>query len=379
MTQVLESDVAALRKSCTGVVVTRDDDGYHAGRSIWNGAIDRRPAVIARCSSGVDVAATIEFARTRGLEISVRGGGHSGAGYSVSDGGLMIHLGDMKQVRVDSAARRAVCGGGVTWGDVDAATQAHGLAVPGGIVRHTGIGGLTLGGGLGWLNAKAGLTADNLVAAELVTASGRIVRASAEKNPNLFWAIRGGDGNFGVVTSFEYRLHEVGPLVHIGYFFWGSDRAAEALRFCRDFVKGLPDDMGVGISGVNASPRPYVPEQHHYAPGVALIVVGFGSAEEHQRAVRPVRQEAAPLFELVSPLPYTNLQKLVDEGFPWGILNYDKALYIDEFTDDVIHVFAEHLAKKTSLMSMVAIQRLNGAYERVGEDETAFGGSRAAT
>lgn len=156
MTQVLESDMAALRRSCGGVVMTPDDDGYDAGRSIWNGAIDRRPAVIARCSSGVDVAVAIEFARTRGLEISVRGGGHSGAGYSVSDGGLMIHLGDMNQVRVDSAARRAVCGGGATWGDVDAATQAHGLAVPGGVVSHTGIGGLTLGGGLGWLNAKAG-------------------------------------------------------------------------------------------------------------------------------------------------------------------------------------------------------------------------------
>src|SRR5712691_6170720 len=219
MAQVTGSDLEGFRAAFSGSIITPADRDYDVARSVWNGAIDRHPAVIARCSSAEEVAAAIGFARDRGLEISVRGGGHNFGGFAVCEGGLMIDLSGMRQVAVDPAARRAVCGGGATWGDLDAATQAHGLAVTGGFISTTGIGGLTLGGGIGWLTRKAGLSSDNLTAAEVVIADGRILRASADENADLFWAIRGGGGNFGVVTSFEYRLHEAGPLVHLGLFF----------------------------------------------------------------------------------------------------------------------------------------------------------------
>jgi FAD/FMN-containing dehydrogenase len=377
MTQMLESDVAALRARFGGAIVTPDEVGYDAARSIWNGSIDRRPAVVARCSSASDVAEAIEFGRARGLEVSVRGGGHNFAGHGVTEGGLMINLADMKEVSVDVVARRVVCGGGATWADVDAATQAHGLALPGGVISHTGIGGLTTGGGIGWLTGKAGLSTDNLASAEVVLADGRILRASPAENQDLFWAIRGGGGNFGVVSSFEYRLHEVGPLVHLGFFFWDLAHGAEGLRFSRDLVTRLPDDMGVVIAGLNAPPAPFVPEQHRLAPGYALLVVGFGSAEQHQRAVQPVRERAAPQFELVTPMPYTALQRLLDESAPWGAHAYEKSLYLDELTDDVIRVFTEHLPQKSSPLSFVPVQLLTGAYTRVAEDETAFSGRRA--
>ena len=207
---------------------------------MWNGDINRHPAVIARCANAEEVAAAIRFGRQQGLEMAVRGGGHNFAGFGVCEGGLVIDLSGMRQVTIDPVARRAVCGGGATWGDLDTAGQAHSLAVTGGFISHTGIGGLTLGGGIGWLTRKVGLSCDNVVAAEVVTADGRIIRASADQNADLFWAIRGGGGNFGVVTSFEYRLHEVGPLVHLGLFFWGASQGAEALRFSRDFVAKIP-------------------------------------------------------------------------------------------------------------------------------------------
>ena len=205
-----------------------------------------------------------------------------------------------------------MCGGGATWGDVDAATQAHGLAVPGGFVSTTGIGGLTLGGGIGWLSARHGLTADNLLAVEMVTADGRLLRASAEEHADLFWALRGGGGNFGVVTSFEYRLHPVGPQVHLGLFFWGADQGPAALRSCRDFLQTVPEEMGAFLAGISAPPEPFVPEPYHHAPGYALLIVGFGSAEDHARAVAPIRETVPPAFELVTPMPYTGLQQMFD-------------------------------------------------------------------
>jgi len=378
MAQVLDKHVRAFRSGFTGKVITSDDPDYDNARSVWNGAINRRPAVIARCSSAKEVTAAIQFARDHGLEISVRGGGHSFAGSAVCEGGLMIDLSGMRQVTVDPATRRAVCGGGATWGDLDAATQAHGLAVTGGFISHTGIGGLTLGGGIGWLTRKAGLSSDNLVSAEVVTADGRILRASADANRDLFWAIRGGGGNFGVVTSFEYRLHEVGPLVQLGLFFWGLDKGAQALRFSRDFIKELPEGTAGFIGGLSAPPAPFVPEQHRLTPGYALLVVGLGSPAEHAQAIKPVRGGVPPLFELVTPIPYIQLQKMFDEANPWGILGYEKALYLDGLTDDVIRVFTEHLPRKKSPLSFVPIFVLDGAYRHVGENDTAFGGSRAA-
>jgi FAD/FMN-containing dehydrogenase len=376
MARAIDIDVNPLRVNVAGTVLRPEDDGYDGARSVWNGDIDRRPAVIVQCQSASDVAAALGFARDRGLQVAVRGGGHNFAGNAVCEGGLMIDLSPLSSISVDPAARRAVCGGGTTWAALDAATQAHGLATPGGTISHTGVGGLTLGGGFGWLTAKAGLSIDNLLSAEVVTADGRVVRASAGADADLFWAIRGGGGNFGVVTSFEFRLHEVGPLVQLGMFFWGLDRASEAVRFARDFVKTLPDEMGVMVAGLSAPPAPFVPQEHHFAPGIALIVVGFGSPEEHQRAIQPVREGVAPLFELVTPMPYVNLQQMLDESAPWGIRAYEKALYVSDLTDEVIDVMADQLPRRQSPMSFVPIFRLNGAYERVGEDDTAFGGQR---
>ncbi len=378
MAQARDGKADAFRRTFTGKVITPDDQDYDTARSVWNGAINRRPAVIARCASAKEVAAAIRFARDQELEISIRGGGHNFAGFAVCDDGLMIDLSGMRRVTVDPDARRAVAGGGATWGDLDAATQAHGLAVTGGFISHTGIGGLTLGGGIGWLTRKAGLTSDNLVSAEVVTADGRIMSVSAETNTDLFWAIRGGGGNFGVVTSFEYRLHKAGPLVHLGLFFWGVDKGTEALRFSRDFIRTLPEGTVGFIGGLSAPPAPFVPEQHRLTPGYALLVLGLGSPEEHARVIEPVRGGVPPLFELVTPIPYTQLQKMFDEANPWGILAYEKALYLDELSDDVIRVFTEHLPRKKSPLSFVPIFVLDGAYRQVGEDETAFGGSRAA-
>lgn len=376
MAQVLDSGIETFRAEFTGTALTPGDPDYDSARSLWNGAIDRHPAIIARCSTAEDVAAAILFGRREGLEISVRGGGHNFAGFAVCEGGLMIDLSAMRQVTIDPAARRAVCGGGATWGDLDAASQAHGLAVVGGFISHTGIGGLTLGGGIGWLTRKTGLSSDNLLAVEVVTADGRVLHASADENSDLFWAIRGGGGNFGVVTSFTYRLHEVGPLVHLGLFFWGVDQGAEALRFIRDIVKTLPDEMGILIAGLSAPPAPFVPTQYHLAPGFALLVVGFGSAEEHQRAVQPIREGLPPLFEMVTPIPYTNLQQMFDEGNPWGILGYEKALHLDELTDEAIAVITEYLPRKSSPLSFMPTFVLGGAYRQVADDETAFSGSR---
>src|SRR5512140_1291611 len=237
MTHELNNGIAAFRTGFSGQTLTPDHPAYDKSRAIWNGAIDRKPALIACCTTAEQVAAAIRFGRENQLQLAIRGGGHSYAGNSVCEGGLMIHLGAMNAVVVDSAARRVVCGGGATWADIDAATQAHGLATPGGFISHTGIAGLTLGGGIGWLTKIAGLSCDNLVAAEVVTADSRIVRASAQENADLFWALRGGGGNFGVVTSFELALHPVGPIVHSGLVVYPGAQAREVLERWRDFTE----------------------------------------------------------------------------------------------------------------------------------------------
>lgn len=352
---------------------------YDRSRAVWNGAIDRKPAVIACCTTAEQVAGAIRFARRSGLEIAVRGGGHNYAGHAVCEGGLMIHLGAMNGVTVDPAARRAICGGGATWAELDAATQQHGLATPGGFVSHTGIAGLTLGGGMGWLTKKAGLTCDNLLAAEVVTADARLVRASGDENPDLFWALRGGGGNFGVVTSFEFALHTVGPMVNLGLFFFGLESGSEALRFSRDFIETLPDEatgfLGIGLS---APPAPFVPQQYRFRPGHALLVVGFGSPAEHASIVAPIREAVAPLFELVTPIPFVALQQMFNESAAWGTLAYEKALYLDELSDGAIAVIGEHVPKKSSPLSFVPTFPLTGKYCDVREVDTAFGGNRSA-
>src|SRR3982074_2057852 len=327
MAKVISPDVQALRTSISGHVFTSDDPGYDQARIVWNGAIDRRPAVIVRCVNSADVSAAIGFARQHNLEIAVRGGAHSTAGSSVVDDGLQIDLSGMRNVSVDPVVRRAHVGGGATLADLDAAAQAHGLAVPGGRVSHTGVGGLTLGGGMGWLTRKAGLAIDNLVAAEVVTADGQILRASERDHPDLFWAIRGGGGNFGVVTAFEFKLHPVGPMVQFGLFFWPVESTAEVLRLAESLFSTLPPDLNIIIGGINAPPAPFVPEQHHFRPGCALLITGFGTPEEHEKVVARVREQLPPLFDMVTPLPYVELQKLIDEENAFGSCAYDNALF----------------------------------------------------
>jgi FAD/FMN-containing dehydrogenase len=373
----LDIEIDALRAGFAGSVLTPEDPEYERGRGrwVWNGDINRSPAVVARCATAEDVAAAVRIGRASGSELTVRGGGHGFSGLAICDGGVMIDLSRMRDVRVDPDARIALCGGGSTLADLDAASQAHGLAVPGGTISHTGVAGLTLGGGFGWLTGMHGLSADNLAAAEVVLADGSRVRASEDEHPDLFWALRGGGGNFGVVTSFEFRLHPVGPLVNLGLFFWGLDGGAEALRLARDLRPTLPRASMIMVAALNAPPAPFVPEQYHFQPGYAIIVTGFATPEEHEQLIAPVRA-AGPLFELVTPIPYTELQKMLDEAAPWGIRAYEKSLYVDELTDDVIAVTTEQAPRKRSPMSLALMFSLAGAFCDPDEDNIAFGGSR---
>lgn len=371
------ADLANFRKRFGGSVLEQADPGYDAARSIWNGAIDRRPAVIAQCVVPSDVSEALRFAREAGLEVSVRGGGHNFSGAALVDGGLTVDLTRMRGIEVDPTARRARCGGGVIWGEYDAATQAHGLASPGGFITHTGVAGLTLGGGMGWLTRRAGLAADNLTGVELVTAAGEVVRASAEENPDLFWAVRGGGGNFGVVTTFEFALQDVG-LLNLQLYFWGLDDGADVLTAADAFERGLPDDVNLFIGGLNAPPEPFVPEQYQLQPGYAMIVLGTGTPEAHQAALGPVKDMfPQPLFEFATPIPYTALQQMFDASAPWGILGYEKAIHLETMTSAAAEVIAEHLPRKASPLSFMPCFLLGGAYSRVGQDETAFGGSRS--
>ncbi|HZN13174.1 MAG TPA: FAD-binding oxidoreductase [Acidimicrobiales bacterium] len=361
-----------------GLLIEPDNNEYESARSVWNGDIDRKPALVARCSTAADVAAVIRYARDGGLDLTVRGGGHSYAGHAIADGAVMLDLSGMQGVSVDPATKRAIAAGGATWADLDGATAQHALAVTGGFISHTGVGGLTLGGGMGWLTRKCGLSCDNLTAAEVVTADGRILRASDDENGDLFWALRGGGGNFGVVTSFEFRLYDHNPLANLGMFFWTPEHGAEALRFAREFVKALPDGMGALIAGLSAPPMPFVPEQYHFTPGFALAIGGWGSAEDHARVVAPIRDAVEPAWELVTPIPYTELQKMFNESAPWGLLAYEKALYLQNLDDAVVDSFVAAMPKVTSPMTFCPVFPLDGAFHDTPEDATAFGGGRDA-
>ncbi len=293
MTHTMHGSIGTLRAAMNGPVIGPADPGYDEARRVWNAGIDRYPAVIARCASPADVAAAVTFAAANGLEITVRGGAHSMSGAAVTDRGLMIDLSQLNRVSVDPQAKRARASGGALLADLDAATQAYGLAVPAGVVSHTGVGGLTLGGGMGWLTRQAGLSIDNLVSAQVVTANGQIRRASADENPDLFWAIRGGGGNFGVVTEFEFRLHEVGPVVQAGLLFWDLEQGRDVLGVAREIIAALPRDLNIIVAGLNAPAAPFVPMQHHHQPGYVLVVAGFGSAAGHAQVMTRIRTRGA--------------------------------------------------------------------------------------
>ena len=377
MTQTAESPVARLRDLLSGDVVGAGDEEYDASRRVWNASIDRRPLVVAQCLDEADVRAAVRFAVAEGLEIAVRCGAHSMSGASVVDEGIVVDLSRMNRVDVDPVGRRAVVAGGALLGDVDAATQAHGLAVPAGVVSHTGVGGLTLGGGMGWLTPLFGLTIDSLLSARVVTADGEVRVASPAENSDLFWAIRGGGGNFGVVTEFEFALHEVGPMVHFGLLFWSLDQGAAALRHARAVMDSLPDDVTVMVAALNAPPAPFVPEQHQLQPGYGAIVVGTGSAESHAEVYAALQAGVPPLFDVATPMPFVELQKLMDEANAWGLHCYDKGCYLEALTDEAIDAVVEHVPDKVSPLSIILFYRLTGAYSQVAEDATAFSGGRS--
>jgi FAD/FMN-containing dehydrogenase len=361
-----------------GRLISSDHAEYDSARSVWNGAIDRRPRLIARCIGSGDVGAAVRFARDNDLEIAIRGGGHNVAGTAVCDDGIVIDLSAMRGVRVDPANRTVWVQGGALWGDVDRETQAHGLATTGGIVSHTGVAGLALGGGVGWLMRKHGLTIDNLLGADVVTADGETVRASADEHPDLFWALRGGGGNFGVVTAFEFRLHSVGPTVLAGPLLWDASDVIEVLRFYRDFVRDAPEELGTVVRFGTAPPLPVIPAALHWRPVVMIGSCFAGRIEDGERVLRPLRTFRAPLLDLVGAAPYARFQSAIDSTVLHGWNYYWKSTYLPELRDDLIAVIAEHAFACSSPRSYVAMFHLKGAVSRVADGATAFGNRRAS-
>jgi FAD/FMN-containing dehydrogenase len=355
----------ALRAQIAGSVLSPSDPAYEEARRVHNGLIDRRPALVARCQGTADVQAAVRFGRERGLEIAVRGGGHNVAGNAVCDGGVVIDLSAMRGVHVDPRARRARAQGGATWGDYNRETQLHGLASTGGVVSTTGVGGLTLGGGLGWLMGKHGLAVDNLRAVELVTATGEVVRASADEHPDLFWAVRGGGGNFGVATWLEYELHPVGPMVTGGLVAHPFAAARDVLRFYRDFTASLPDEL-TAFGGVLHAP------DGSGTKLAGIIVCHAGSLEAGAAAVAPVKGFGSPVMDVIGPMPYTAVNMLFDAGFPRGALNYWKSNFLTALGDAAIDTMIERFGAAPSPMSGLLVEHFHGAATRVGPTETAF-------
>lgn len=359
---VAAASLTELRAQVRGVLAP-GDDGYEAARRIWNGMIDRRPAVIARCAGVADVMAAVRFAREEGLPVAVRGGGHGVAGRAVCDDGIVIDLSPMKGIWVDPAARTARAQAGVLWGEFDRETQAFGLATTGGVVSTTGIAGLTLAGGFGWLMRAFGLTIDNLRAVDLVTADGELLRASEREHPDLFWGIRGAGANFGVVTSFEYQLHRLGPTVIGGMVLHPFEQAGSVLRFYREFTADAPDELTT-YAGLLTTPD---------GVKVAGIVVCYaGSLEAGEAAVRPIRSFGTPVADLIGPIPYVAQQTLFTEAWPAGRHYYEKSCFLRDLGDAAIDMLVDGFARVPSPLSMVIIEQHGGAIRRVPEDGTAF-------
>ncbi|HEU0247363.1 MAG TPA: FAD-binding oxidoreductase [Gaiellaceae bacterium] len=345
-----------------GRQVTDMDADYDELRGVWNAMIDRRPLLVARCTGAADVIAAVAFAREHGLRIAVRGGGHSVAGMSTCDDGIVIDLSTMKGIRVDASSQTARAEPGLRWVEFDRETQAFGLATTGGTVGDTGIAGLTLGGGFGWLAGEHGMTIDNLLSADIVTADGRLVRASADQNHDLFWAIRGGSGNFGVATSFEYQLHPVGPVITGGGVFHRLDEAREVLRFYHDFVASAPDELTC-YAGFLPTPEGRV---------IAVAAAHCGSLEDGERALQPLKSFGSPVHDVLGPIPYVGQQSLLERVMPTGVHNYWKADYVRGLSDQVIDAAVESYLRAPSQRSLMLFIPVNGAAGRVPADATAF-------
>ena len=357
------SDFAKLSTVLAGRLIEPDDSAYDQARRVWNGMIDRRPAAIAQCASASDVVSCLEFARAGRLSVAIRGGGHNIAGNAVCDGGLVLDLSPMKEVVVDAVHHRVRAGGGVLWGELDAATQGHGLATTGGLMSTTGVAGFTLGGGLGHLMRSCGLACDNLLAARLVTADGRDLTVSDAENSDLFWALRGGGGNFGVVTTLEFQLHPVGPILLGGGISQPLSAARQTLRFYREFTGGAPDalivyaNLGTGPDGT---------------PRLGMRAVFNGSIEAGKEALRELRAFGSPIADDIRPRSYLEIQRLVDPNFPPGRLNYWKAHFLDDLSDELVDLTIEALKRAPSRLSAIALEPMGGSVARVGANATAF-------
>ena len=368
----MNSTLDTLVDSVRGRVITVSDAEYDDARAVYNAMHDRKPTAVVQCLDSADVMAVIAAARDSGADLAVRGGGHSVPGFGTVDDGLVIDLSQMRSVRVDPGKRVAWVGGGATLGDVDHATYPFGLAVPGGVVSTTGVAGLTLGGGIGYLTRGVGLSIDNLLSADVVLADGRQVRASEFQNEDLFWALRGGGGNFGVVTSFEFQVHEVGDVVG-GPLFYEYDDAAAVLECYREFIAEAPEQLGCFFGWQIAPPLPFIPEDRVGDLFCALVTCWNGPHDEVERVLRPLREVAEVKAEGVDVMPFPALQSAFDDLVPKGLQNYWKADFITELTDDAIAAHVEYGAKTPNESSSMHLHPINGAAQRVGADETAFG------
>ncbi|MGH2640629.1 MAG: FAD-binding oxidoreductase [Actinomycetota bacterium] len=367
----MASTVEELRGRTTGQVITRDDPGYDEARAVYNAMIDKRPSVVVRASETADVVAAVNHARDNGLPIAVRGGGHSVPGFGTVDDGIVIDLGLMREVTVDPTAKTARAQGGATWNVFNEATHAHGLATTGGFVSTTGIGGLTLGGGIGYLARGAGLSCDNLVGAEVVTAEGEIVTATEDDNGDLFWALRGGGGNFGVVTELRYRLHPVSDVYGGPMFFELSDGPA-LLRFFRDFMTDAPEELGMFPAFQIAPPLPFIPEDRHGDTFMAMVACWSGPPEDGEKVLQAVHDVAPVVAEHVGTAPYPALNSAFDALYPAGLQHYWKTSFATELTDAAIDVHMEYGPRVPAVNSTMHIYALNGAVQRVAPDATAF-------
>ena len=368
-----DATLGELAQALRGELVRPEDPAYDEARSIWNGAHDKRPALIIRCRGVADVVRGVEFARSQGLPLSVRGGGHSIPGFSTNDHGLVLDLSPMNAVRVDPNRRRIVAQGGSLWQDVDAEAQAFGLALTGGLVSTTGIAGFTLGGGIGWLVRRCGLTADNLIGADVVTADGQYLHASQDEHPDLLWALRGGGGNFGVVTSFEFRAYEVGPTVFAGLVFYRGEDAAQVLQGFGEAAASAPDELSMAINLTTAPPLPFLPEEIHGKPIVAVLGVWSGRPEDGDAATQPFRRLASVVADVFSPMPYVAMQTLLDPLYPRGMWNYFRSAFFTDLGDTTIDALVTSYADAPNALSELHIHHLGGAMGRVAADATAFG------
>ena len=373
-----ETAVKELRGAMRGEVLIPGEEGYDQARRVWNGMIDRHPLIIVRCLGASDVIKGVRFARQHGLTVSAKGGGHNVAGNAVCDDGMMIDLSKMRSVRVDPTRRVARVEPGATWRQFDLEAQTFGLATTGGLVSSTGVAGFTLGGGIGWLVRKHGLAMDNLLSIDLINADGELVHASMSENPDLFWGVRGGGGNFGIVTSFEFQLHQEGPIVLGGLLLHKATDAPALLRFYRDFVKGIPDELTTLVVFLTAPPLPFLPKEVVGTHLVAVALCYAGPIGEGERILGPLRRFGQPVADVIQPMPYVVIQSFLDETAPAGIQNYWKSAYLNELDDEAIETILGNWERITSPLSSVHLHHLGGAMRRIGEDATAFGNRDAS-